>query len=103
VVELDAAQFAEWHHGFAHYHEQPALAGAILPYVYFQDAPATVGPAIGPPASFPTPVAPPAKAGSITPVVKESASEKPKARELWVDEPAAPAPRRNAVELRLEK
>jgi hypothetical protein len=103
VVEMDAAQFADWHHAFAHYYEQPALAGGLLPYVYFQDAPATVGPAISPPASFPTPATPPAKATSTAPLIKESAAKTPAAREIWVDEPSPPEPRRNAVELRFEK
>jgi len=37
VVELNAADFAAWHHSFAAYHEHPELASAVVPYVYFQD------------------------------------------------------------------
>jgi hypothetical protein len=100
---MDAAQFADWHHGFAHYHEQPALAAAILPYVYFQDPPAAGSPAASPPATFPTPVTSPAKETFVGPRIQESAARKPKARELWVDELPAPGPPRNAVELGFEK
>ncbi|MGE5192338.1 MAG: alpha/beta hydrolase [Deltaproteobacteria bacterium] len=104
VVEMDVAGFADWHHGFAHYHEQPALAAAMVPFVYFQDdAPAALGPLPGPPALTPTPATPPAKFMPEAPAVKESTTAKPKARELWVDQPAASEPRRNAVELGFEK
>jgi hypothetical protein len=52
VVELDAADFADWHHAFAAYHEHPELASAIVPYVFFQDDAANAG---GPPAAPPNP------------------------------------------------
>jgi hypothetical protein len=104
VVEMDVARFADWHHGFAHYHEQPALAAAMLPYVYFQDdAPGVVGPLHASPVLTPTHRAPPSQAPPAVPTGKESASMKPKAPQLWVEEPTPPDPRRNAVELGFEK
>lgn len=104
VVEMDVAQFADWHHGFAHYYEQPPLAAAMLPCVYFQDdAPAVPGPLPGSPALTSPITTSPAKAMPTAPTIKESTSTKPKARELWIDEPAPPEPRRNAVELEFEK
>jgi esterase/lipase superfamily enzyme len=55
VVELNAAEFAAWHHSFEDYHQRPELAAAMLPYVYFQEdsrqpaaGSATVGPALTP-------------------------------------------------------
>ncbi len=104
VVEMDVAQFADWHHGFAHYHEQPALAAAMLPYVYFHDdAPAVLGPAPASPVLTPAPNTPPGQAPPAAPAGRESASTKPKAPQLWVEEPTPPEPRRNAVELGFEK
>jgi hypothetical protein len=103
IVEMDVAAFADWHHGFAHYHERPELAAAILPYVYFQDAPATVGPVLGPASVSPTTPMLPTRSAPSGPVIKEPAAAKPKARELWVDEFAVPERRRNAVELGFEK
>jgi esterase/lipase superfamily enzyme len=50
VAELNAAEFADWHHSFADFHQRPELANALLPYVYFQDdaASPTVMPAATP-------------------------------------------------------
>ncbi len=78
VVELDAAEFADWHHSFADFHQHPELAQAVLPYVYFQeDAVSSRAPAIGPPlgASTNSPTAPPA---SLEPdaTAPDAASEK---------------------------
>ena len=54
VVELNAAEFADWHHSFADFHQRPELALALLPYVYFQeDASSTTGPPTGPTISVP--------------------------------------------------
>jgi hypothetical protein len=100
VVELDAAEFAAWHHRFAAYHEHPELATAIVPYVYFQDdAPPAAGPVIGLPQSPPASsmAKPPTMTGAEnaaahgTPAANASDSEK-----------ATPVPRRNAVQLQLE-
>ena len=54
VVELNAAEFADWHHSFADFHQRPELAKALLPYVHFQEdgaspTAAPTGPAIGTP------------------------------------------------------
>ena len=104
VVEMDVAQIADWHHGFAHYHEQPALAAGMLPYVYFHDdVPALLSPHPGTPVLAPTPPASPAKAAPAGPIIQESATAKPKAGELWIDSPSPSDPRRNAVELEFEK
>jgi hypothetical protein len=89
VDELDAAEFAAWHHRFAAYHEHPELASAIVPYVYFRDdVPASVAPAVGMPQSPPA-AAPPKNI--TTPAANEAAGEVP-----------GLVPRRNAVQLQLE-
>jgi hypothetical protein len=61
-----------------------------------------LSPQLGPPALTPTPTTPPAKATPTAPAIKESASTKPKAGELWIDAPSPTEPRRNAVELGFE-
>ena len=62
VVELNAAEFATWHHSFADFHERPELGAAMLPYVYFQeDSRPAIGPAIGVPSRTPTLVPVPVK------------------------------------------
>jgi hypothetical protein len=103
VVEMDVARFADWHHGFANYHERPELAAAIRPYVYFQDSPAESGPVIGPTLLSPSTATPPQTDATAPPVIKESGWKRPRVREMWVDQPATPEPRRNAVELGFEK
>jgi hypothetical protein len=103
VIEMDVARFADWHHGFANYHERPELAAAIRPYVYFQDLPSEIGPVIGPTLLSPSTATPPQADATAPPVIKDSGWKKPRVRELWVDEPAVPGPRRNAVELGFEK
>jgi hypothetical protein len=103
VVEMDVARFADWHHGFANYHERPELAAAMRPFVYFQDPPAEIGPAVGPALLSPSTATPPQADATAPPVIKESGWRKPRVREMWIDQPAAPEPCRNAVELRFEK
>jgi hypothetical protein len=104
VVEMDVAQIADWHHGFAHYHEEPVLAAGMLPYVYFQEEfPALPGPLPGTPALAPTPPTSATKATPTGPIIQESAAGKPRAGELWIDSPSPRDPHRNAVELEFEK
>jgi hypothetical protein len=97
VDELDAAEFAEWHHRFAAYHEHPELASAVVPYVYFQDdSPANIRPAIG--AQQLSPAVP-----TATPARPVPDSEKSSVENLQLNERSAtPVPRRNAVQLQLE-
>ena len=101
VVELDAAEFATWHHGFAAYHEHPELATAIVPYVYFQDE-AFIGPAVGP--SRAMPAAPPEKSTPATPAAEKSSGGAPAlpGNEARRTESATSVPRKNAVQLELE-
>ncbi len=71
VVELNAAEFADWHHSFADFHQRPELAKALLPYVYFQDE-------IGSPTRAPagaTPAGP--SIGSANETSTDSATSKP--------------------------
>jgi hypothetical protein len=103
VIEMDVARFADWHHGFANYHERPELAAAIRPYVYFQDLPSEIGPVIGPTLLSPSTATPPQADATAPPVIKESGWKRPRVREMWVDEPATAGPRRNVVELGFEK
>ena len=101
VDELDAAEFATWHHRFAAYHEHPELASAIVPYVYFQDnAPAIIGPAIGPTQS--SPAVTPANPGQPVPDSEKSSAGKPRLNETGAENGATAVPRRNAVQLQLE-
>lgn len=129
VVELDVAQFTDWHHSFSHYHERPELAAAATPFIFFNDesqaaaGPAN-GPAIGPPPSKgpsigpiispepykPAPMATPVLPKSKSPVSRQMSSDKPKADEIWVikpkeshEPPATPVPRRKPVELEFER
>jgi hypothetical protein len=103
VVELDAAEFAAWHHRFAAYHEHPELATAIVPYVYFQDnAPTVIGPTISP--SQGAPGEPPVKSTPATPAGDKSSSGTGPTlgNDTRPVESATPVPRRNAVQLQLE-
>jgi hypothetical protein len=115
VVELNAAEFADWHHSFADFHQHPELAAALLPYVYFREdavspAAAPTGPTIGAPhpASINSPSGP---LVPIAPTAKppearsggESSSEKQQADENRLDEQADPDSPRITIELRVEE
>lgn len=102
IVELDAADFANWHHSFADYHQHPELAVGMAPFVYFdEDTPAPSSPA-----GTPTPILPASPAARAKPAegppaarpagLKKSGITKP------AKEPASGEPRRNAVELEFE-
>ncbi|HLJ09821.1 MAG TPA: alpha/beta hydrolase [Planctomycetaceae bacterium] len=108
VVELDAQEFATWHHAFSAYHEHPELASAVIPYVYFQDdGQSSIGPAL--------PTSPTAPSGT-TPATAPAASAKPaaapaeresyfpgrRASENRSKSPANAEPQHNAVDLRFE-
>jgi hypothetical protein len=110
VVELNAADFADWHHSFADYHQHPELAAAMLPYVYFQEDGSPVnGPAIGaahgavPAMSTASQVkiAPPAKPPEAA-LESDSSSEEQRTGEDRREEPAVPEPPRNPFDLRIE-
>jgi esterase/lipase superfamily enzyme len=101
VDELDAAEFAAWHHRFAAYHEHPELASAIVPYVYFQnDTPAINGRAVTPPQT--SPVVEPAKPAQRAPDIGKSSAGNLPLNETGAERSATPFPRRNAVQLQLE-
>jgi hypothetical protein len=101
VDELDAAEFAAWHHRFAAYHEHPELASAIVPYVYFQDdTPAGNGRAVTPPQT--SPVVEPAKPAQRAPDIGKSSAGNLPLNETGAERSATPVPRRNAVQLQLE-
>jgi len=108
VVEFDVGRFTSWHHGFDNYHERPELAAALVPYVYFHDAaPATMGPAVGPP-PFSAPDSSAAVSTTVRKVPTKTSPASPRVRprsvtpEIWVEELPAPAPSRKPVELRFE-
>lgn len=106
VVELDAADFAEWHHSFADYHQHPELAAALLPYVFCQEqgmivqpaqpgAPTSAPVSITPPTSVQRPAAPP----SARPTTVETVAPETNGPKV----PTEDEPRKNSVELRFEK
>ncbi|HMC10749.1 MAG TPA: alpha/beta hydrolase [Pirellulaceae bacterium] len=120
VIELNAAEFADWHHSFADYHQRPELAKAMLPWAYFQEdgsfqgtgASTTVvptGPTIGSP-NRPSINSPTSPAVRLAPAAKppeaasesDSSSEKQKAGEDRADEEEIPEIPRIGVELRVE-
>lgn len=123
VVDLDAAEFAKWHHSFGAFHQRPELAAAIAPYVYFQEVgpmgpslqtrPAigpTTAPAIGPatgPVIEATPISPaptvPEMKPQAAPVSLKKYFEGPKASAEKREDTPTPVPRRNPVELRIEE
>ncbi|HEY2249549.1 MAG TPA: alpha/beta hydrolase [Planctomycetaceae bacterium] len=128
VVELNAAEFADWHHSFADFHQRPELAKAMLPYVYFQEDGAA--PKVGTPVITPTEVTPtgpkiiapndspkdsPSDAPDSTTVRIVPAAKPPEARpdgdlsspdrptsEENLKKPAAPESPRNFIELELD-
>ena len=85
VVELNAAEFADWHHSFADFHQRPELAAALLPYVYFQETalspggapiPATAAPSIAPQEdSLPPAIPSEAESGNDSSSEKQQADE----------------------------
>src|SRR5579872_307198 len=114
VVELNAAEFADWHHSFADFHQRPELALAMLPYVYFHDdASSTTGEPSGPTISAPngTAASPPASQppqGELRAKPSESASSKNssggvlRAGEVLHDRPIERAAPRSKIEMWLE-
>jgi len=118
VVELNAAEFADWHHSFADFHQRPELAKALLPFVYFLEEPGTPQP--GPtPTTSPGPTitpngvstdAPVSDTIRIAPAAKppetqldgDSASDKQRASESSPAKPNTPEVRRNFIELELD-
>lgn len=110
VVELNAAEFADWHHSFADYHQHPELAAAMLPYVYFQeDAAPLNGPVMGAPqrtitaspTATPVQIAPSTKPPATVLGSDRSSEEQPSGEDHRENENAPDSPR-NPFELRIE-
>ena len=111
VVELNAAEFANWHHSFADYHEHPELGAAMSPYVYFQDDAASQSgeparPTMGAsnrasPGSSTSPlrIAPPVRPPAAR-LGSDASSAKQRAGDERLDEQAEPGLPR--IELRIE-
>jgi hypothetical protein len=107
IVELDAADFANWHHSFADYHQHPELSAAMVPFVYFEErTPVTVGPAIGPAVRIlpksQTAKAPP-KPSDTAPATRQTGLERSKSSDERSKAPVKADSQPNAVELRFEK
>ena len=107
IVELDAADFAAWHHSFADFHQHPELSAAMVPFVYFEErTPVTIGPPIGPavrilPKSQTAKA--PVKPADTAAATRKTGLENSKSSDERSKAPAKADPQRNAVELRFEK
>jgi hypothetical protein len=109
VVELDAAQFATWHHSFADYHQHAELGAAIVPYVYFQER-GMAGPSIQPTFPTPAPTNPTANPVKVLRPVPPPSARPTTVETVSPDDsldniPELPGeePGKNSVELRFEK
>lgn len=114
VVELNAAEFADWHHAFADFHQRPELAKAMVPFVYFQDegvSPVVVpagptigspnGPSINSPASPAVRAAPAAKPPTAVSGSDSLKDQQPTGEDRFDDEEVPEIPR-IGIELRVE-
>lgn len=84
VVELDARQFTRWHHSWADYHSEPALASAVSPYIHLRDDGPTYDGLPAGPMTAPQPISP-------EPVTPAETSPMPARRERYTFPRVTPA------------